>query len=240
MSITANVLAIGSPQSLVHPPSVHDQRITLTNMQPISDADEYARDGYVFIVNAIFTLANSGSTAFAMRTGEYGAQFQFYEIDVESSTVRAQLIEGATYGTAGTVVGYNINRNESDTYDAVLTGATNVTGGTVVNTEYVPAANQGGGQFTSQKVVTLEPSSEYVFQFTDFGGNGTEVHFQLAWSEQYNGGHDIWVNHGTAAVDNGLRLKPQETITLEISPLDNLVAYSSQPTRLSVMRQVVD
>lgn len=54
------------------------------------------------------------------------------------------------------------------------------------------------------------------------------------------GGHDIWVNYGTATVDGGLRLKPQETLTLEVSPLDNLVAFSSQPTQLSVMRQVVD
>lgn len=238
--ISGNVLSIGSPQVSVHSPSVHEQRITLQNMQPISDADEYARDGYVFIVNSIFTLANSGSTAFAMRTGPTGAQFQFYQIDVESSTVRAQLIEGATYGTGGTVIGYNINRQASDVYTSVLTAASNVTGGTAVNTEYVPAANQGGGLFESTKVVTLEPSTEYVMQFTDFGGNGTEVHFQLAWSEQYNGGHDIWINYGTAGVENGFRLKPQQTVQFDVSPLDDLVAFSSQPTKLAILRQVVE
>lgn len=238
--ISGNVLSVGSPQVSVHAPSVHEQHITLQNMQPVSDPDEYARAGYVFIVNSIFTLTNSGSTAFAMRTGPTGAQFQFYQIDVESSTVRAQLIEGATYGTGGTVIGYNINRQASDTYTSVLTAASNVTGGTAVNTEYVPAANQGGGVFESNKVVTLEPSSEYVMQFTDFGGNGTEVHFQLAWSEQYNGGHDIWINYGTASVDSGFRLKPQDTVQFNVSPLDDLVAFSSQPTRLAILRQVVE
>lgn len=237
--ISGNVLSVGSPQVQVHSPSVHEQRITLQNTQPISDADEYARDGYVFIANAVFTLSNSGSTAFAIRTGSTGAQIQFYQIDVESSTVYAQLIQGATYGTGGTVVGYNINRQFSDTYTSVLTGANNVTGGTAVNTEYVPAANQGGGLFTSNKVVTLQPSTEYVMKFTDFGGNGTEVHFQLGWSEQYNGGHDIWINYGTAGVQNGFRLKPQQTVQFDVSPLDDLVAFSSQPTTLAILRQVV-
>lgn len=240
MSISANVLSIGSPQVQVHAPSVHEQHITLRNLQPISDADEYTRDGYVYIANATFTLSNSGSTAFAIRTGPYGAQFEFYEIDVESSTVFAQLIEGATYGTGGTVLAYNMNRNNSDTYTSVLTGATNVTGGTAVNTEYVPAANQGGGLFSSNKVVTLKPSTEYVMKFTDYGGNGTEVHFQLGFAEQFNGGQDIWINFGTAGVNNGFRLKPQESIQFNVSPLDDLVAYSSQPTKLNVLRQVVD
>lgn len=240
MSISANVLSIGSPQVRVHLPSVHEQHITLRNLQPISDTDEYTRDGFVYAVNQLFTLANSGSTAFAIRTGPYGAQFQFYEIDVDSSTVYAQLIEGATYGTGGTVLAYNTNRNYSDTYDSVLTAASNVTGGTTISAEYVPASNQGGGQFSTLKVHTLEPSTEYVMKFTDYGGNGTEVHFQLGFAEQFNGDQDIWINYGTAGVDNGFRLKPQESIQFDVSPLDDLVAFSSQPTKLNVLRQVVE
>ena len=77
-------------------------------------------------------------------------------------------------------------------------------------------------------------------RFTDFGGNGLSVHFQLAFAEQYNGDHDIWINYGTAAVNNGFRLRPQETIQFEVSPLDDLVAFSSQPTKLSILRQVVE
>ena len=240
MSISSNVLSIGSPASQVHAPSVHEQRITLRNLQPVSDADEYARDGYVFIADARFTLANSASTAFAITTGSYGAQFQFYKIDAESDTVLAQLIEGATFTSGGTVQAYNLNRTVADDYDAVLTGATNVTGGTVVSEEYTPGSNQSGSSLSVSKVQTLEPSTAYVMKFTDVGGNGTEVHFQLAWSEQYNGGHDVWVGYGTADVDAGFRLKPQESIQFEVSPLDSLVAFSSQPTRLNVMRQVVE
>ena len=240
MSISASVLSIGSPQSQVHPPSVHEQRITLRNLQPLTDPQEYARDGYVLVVNELFTLSNAGSASFAMRTGPYGAQFQFYEIDVDSSNVYAELIEGATYGTGGTVLAYNLNRNASDLYDSVLTAASNVTGGTVISAEYVPASNQGGGQFSTLKVHTLVPSTEYVMTFTDNGGNGTEVHFQLGFSEQFNGDNDIWVNFGTASVDNGFRLKPQESIHFEVSPLDDLVAFSSQPTKLNVLRQVVE
>jgi hypothetical protein len=240
MSISANVLSIGSPQSQVHQPSVHEQRITLRNMQPVTDPQEYARDGYVFVANRLFTLANNASTALAMRTGPYGAQFQFYEIDADNSTIYAQLIEGATYGTVGTVLAYNLNRDVSDSYDSVLTGADNVTGGTVISAEFVPASNQGGGQFSALKVHTLEPSTAYVMKFTDRGGTGTELHFQLGFAEQYDNDHDIWVNFGTAAVDNGFRLKPQESIQFDVSPLDSLVAYSNQPTKLNVLRQVVE
>ena len=92
----------------------------------------------------------------------------------------------------------------------------------------------------ASEVHTLQPSTSYVMKFSDIGGNGTEVHFQLGWSEQYNGGHDVWVNYGTASVNNGFILKPQESLTFDVSPLDNLVAFSSQPTKLNVMRQVVE
>lgn len=238
--ISGNVLSVGSPQVSVHAPSVHEQHITLQNMQPVSDPDDYARDGYVFIVNATFSLANSASTAFAIRTGQHGVQFQFYEIDVTDSTVRADLLEGATYGTGGTVLAYNLNRNFSDTYESVLTAASDVSGGTVISQEFIPAANQSGSQFTATKIHTLEPASQYVMRFTDFGGNGPDVHFQLAFTEQYNGGHDIWINYGTASVDNGFRLKPQDTVQFNVSPLDDLVAFSSQPTKLAILRQVVE
>lgn len=240
MSISTSVLSIGSPASEVHAPSVHEQRITVRNLQPASNADDYARDGFVFLVNARFTLANSASTAFAFTTGSTGAQFQFYKIDAENDTVLSQLISGATFGTTTSVPAYNLNRDYPDDYEAVLTGATGVTGGTVISEEYTPASNQSGASLSVSKVHTLQPSTSYVMKFSDIGGNGTEVHFQLGWSEQYNGGHDVWVNYGTASVNNGFILKPQESLTFDVSPLDNLVAFSSQPTKLNVMRQVVE
>lgn len=239
MAISASVLSIGSPSTQVHPPSVHSQHVTLTNLQPVSDEGQYSRDGYVWLAHQVFTLTNSGSNAFAIRTGSYGVQFEFYQIDAESSTVYAELIESATYGTGSTVVAHNLNRTKTDTYQSVLTAATNVSGGTAISAEYVPAANQAGGAFFSRKVHTLKPSTEYVMKFTDYGGTGTEVYFELGFTEQFNGGHDIWINYGSVAVGSALCLKPQETITLQVDPLDNLLAISSQPTRLSVLLQVV-
>lgn len=239
MAISANVLSIGSPATQVHPPSVHSQHITVTNLQPHPNPEDYTRNGYVYLAHATFTLSNSGSTAFAIRTGSHGAQFQFYEIDAESSTVFAELMQGATYGTGGTVLAYNLDRNKSDVYESVLTGANNPSGGTVISTEYVPASNQGGGVFSSVKIHTLKPSTQYVMKFSDYGGQGTEVAFQLAFAEQFNGGHDIWINYGSVTIGSALCLRPQESLTLQVEPLDNLLAISSQPTRLSVLRQVV-
>lgn len=39
MSISTSVLSIGSPASEVHAPSVHEQRITVRNLQPVSPLD---------------------------------------------------------------------------------------------------------------------------------------------------------------------------------------------------------
>lgn len=33
---------------------------------------------------------------------------------------------------------------------------------------------------------------------------------------------------------------PQDTVQFNVSPLDDLVAFSSQPTRLAILRQVVE
>lgn len=46
--------------------------------------------------------------------------------------------------------------------------------------------------------------------------------------------------HSPAGVENGFRLKPQQTVQFDASPLDDLVAFSSQPTKLSILRQVVE
>jgi hypothetical protein len=147
--------------------------------------------------------------------------------------IKAYLIEGATYTTGGTVVAHNMDRNSSDTYESVLTSATGVTGGTVISSEFVPASNQAGGTLGSAKIQTLRPSTGYAMNFTAPNG-AAEVHFELGFTEQYNGLHDIYL--GTAG--SAIRLRGGETITMDLFPGEAVYASTNGTAcALAIQRQ---
>jgi hypothetical protein len=181
------------------------QRVTVTNQQPAALAAEMSRDGYVFLAQSRFTVANNGTAHLQITTGTYGAQFEFYDIAASGSDVYATLREGATFGSATAVASYNINRQSDRTAEATLSAATAVTGGTVISAEYIPASNQAGGGVRSGNVHTLQPSTSYVMSFADVGGNGADCFLQLGFAEQYNGGHEVHLNSpaGSAFVLRG-------------------------------------
>lgn len=176
-------------------PSVDPQRVSITNLQSKPNAESLARDGYVFVAADRFSIANNGSAHFQITTGAHGAQFQFYEIVATSSAISAELIEGATFGSATVVPSYNLNRNSARTATSVLSAATAVSGGTVISEEYIPASNQAGGAFSFTKIHTLEPSTSYIMRFIDVGGNGAVAFMQVGFAEQFNGAHDVHLNN---------------------------------------------
>ncbi len=102
--------------------------------------------------------------------------------------------------TGSPIPAYNLNRNDSDAHQAVLKAATSITGGVTISSEYVSATNQSGGQMSSTKIHTLEANTEYGFRFTNQGSQTTTVHFQLGFSEHYNGYNEIWLD----TIDNSL------------------------------------
>lgn len=210
--ISQEVVAVNGTATMVVAPSVDTQHVTLTNLECGESADQLMRHGHTYEIGRLFTLANNGTAAFQITTGDTGVQFQYYQIDADSSSVYAELLEGATFGSATAVLAHNTNRNFADNYASELTGATAISGGTVIATEYVSAANQGGGSFLNTNIYTLEPNTSYVMKFVDNGGNGTKVHFKLGFAERFNGYNDIWLG----GVNNSMRLRGGESVSFDL------------------------
>jgi hypothetical protein len=234
VTISQNVVNVNGTSTMVVPPSIDTQHVILTNLQPAEFADNLMRYGHIYEIGQKFTLSNGGSAAFQITTGDTGAQFQYYEIDADESSVFATLLEGATFGSATAVVAHNANRNFADNYTSELTGATAVSGGTVISTEYVSAANQGGGSILNTNIYTLRPNTSYVMKFVDDGGTGTEVHFKLGFAEQYNGYNDIWLG----AVDGSMRLRGGDSVSFDLYAGESINASTSGlDCKLAIVRQ---
>lgn len=233
MPLTQSLVSVGTAVTTVVAPTHDYAKYVLHNLQP-ETVMEYARDGHIYLVNSQFTITSGSSIYFSMLTGATGAQFDFYSMVTDASAVYAELIEGATIVTTGSpITAYNLNRNYSDTHQSVLKAATSITGGTTTSAEFLPASNQSAGQMSSVKIHTLEPNTEYGFRFTNQGNQTTNVHFQLGFSEQYNGYNEIWL--GTQ--DDSYVLKAGDSLTMELPPLATINASSkTDSNKLAVMR----
>lgn len=236
MAVTNQVVTIGTSEVQVVYPSVDTQRILFENQAPSSSLGDYSRDGYSYSVSRQLTIANGGTALFSFTTGSDGAQFDFWDFEADDSSIRAELVEGATITKTGTAIpGYNLNRNYSDAHDAVLEGATAMVGGTVILSEYIGASKQSAGGAISNKVITLEPNTEYGFRFIDVGGKGPNLHIQIIWIEKYNGLNDVWLG-GT--VGSGIRLRGGEKVELTFYQGESLTAISSAPNnKLALLKR---
>ena len=234
MSITQKVYSVGTAAQTVVAPTNDYVKYALKNLQP-KTVDEMARDGHVYLVNAQFDKLQGTSTNFSILTGSTGAQFDFYSMTTTDSQVYAELVEGATIITTGNAIpAYNLNRNYPDTHSAVLKQAISITGGTTISSEFMPASNQAGGAMSSTKIHTLAPSTEYGFRFTNQGIKTTTVHFQLGFSEHYNGYNNIWLE----TPNDSYCIRPNEELILELLPMATINASSLiNNNKLSVIRQ---
>lgn len=236
MAVTSQVFTIGTAAETVVFPSVDTQRILFENQEPDSSLGQYSRDGFAYIVSRQITISNGGTALFSFTTGAAGAQLDFWDFEVENSSIRGELVEGATITTTGAAIpGYNLNRNFADDHDAVLIGASAMTGGTVVLSEYIGSSNQSSGGAISNKLVTLEPETQYGFRFIDVGGNGTVMHLQIIWVEKYNGDNDIWLG---GVVGEGVRLRGGEKVELTFYQGESMQAIAtSLDNQLAVLRR---
>lgn len=233
MTIAQSVISVGTASQTVVAPTNDFVRYTLKNLQPV-DAGEYARDGYIFLIGQQFSITSGASVSFSILTGATGAQLDFYEIVTDTATIRADLIENATIVTTGSPIpAYNLNRNYSDSHNAVLKAASSVTGGTSISSEFVTASNQGGGAIASTKIHTLKPNTGYAMKFANAGNQTTNVFFQLGFSEHYNGYNTIWL--GTA--NDSYALRAGEELKMELTPNATINAVALATNKLAVMRQ---
>ncbi len=233
MALSQAVYSVGTAAQTVVAPTSDYAKYVLHNLQP-ETVQEYAREGYIYLLNSQFSITQGASLYFSMLTGPTGAQFDFYSMVTDTAAVYAQLIEGATIATTGSAIpAYNLNRNKSDGHQAVLKAATSITGGVTISSEFLPASNQSAGQMSSIKIHTLEPNTEYGFKFTNQGAQTTNVHFQLGWSEHYNGYNEIWLD----TIDNSYVVKAGHELTMELPPLATINASSKiNSNKLAVMR----
>lgn len=236
MAITTQVVSVGTAGATLIAPTIDAQDAWVENIQPDNDLTEMARDGYAYVVSRYLTIANNGTALFSFTTGDTGAQFGFWQFTADNSTILAELIEGATITSTGTAIaGYNMNRNYSDTQDAVLETASALTGGTTVISELTVASNQAGGGESSAKVITLEPNTEYGFKFRDVGGNGTKTHIQIGWTELFNGWNDVWINGTSGAT---VRLRGGEKVQFQLQQGEGLTGLATRDgVQVAVMRQ---
>jgi hypothetical protein len=236
MTITTQKFSVGTAVVELVPPSNDSQRIWLENLEPGNTLGEFSRDGYAYVVSRYLTIPNGGTATFSFTTGATGAQFDFWDLQSETSSMLSELVEGATITTTGTAVqAYNMNRAFSDTYQAVLQTASAVTGGTVVISEYSPASAQSSGGAYSGKVVTLKPNTQYGFRFIDKGGTGTNAHIQIGFVEKYNGYNDLSIN---GPLGNTVRLRGGEKLQLDLQQGEGLTGVAQRAgVTCAVMRQ---
>jgi hypothetical protein len=232
--LTQNVYSVGTAAQTVVEPTNDVATYVLKNLQPLSVFD-YSRDGYVYLLNRLFDIPSNSSVLFSFEAGPTGAQIDFYDFVVTSENVYAQLVEGATITVTGSAIpAYNLNRNKSDAHTSVLKAATAITGGTIISSELVTASKGVGGIVASGKIHTLEANTQYGFRFTNQGNSVTTVHFQMGFSEQYNGYNEIWL--GTE--DQSFVLRGEEEIKFTLLPNEVINAKAKMnSSRLAVMRQ---
>jgi len=233
--LTQSVYSVGTAATTVVAPTVDAGRYILKNLEPGEMPAQLSRDGYVYALSRLITLANNGTAIFSFTTGQNGAQFEFWNFTSEASSVLGELIADATITTTGAAIpAYNLNRNDGDTYESVLIGASALTGGTVILSEYIPGSNQASGGVSSSKIMTLKPNTQYGFRFTDVGGNGTDLHIQIGFVEKYNGLNRIWL--GTLA--DSFSLGGGEEVSMYLRPYETINAIARRNgCRLAVMRQ---
>lgn len=234
MSISQNVFIVTSTPSTVVAPTHDHVQYVIKNLQP-KNVDEYARDGLVFALFANRSLLPGVTENLSIVTGPTGAQFDYYQMVADNSSVYATIIESPTVTTVGSVIPtFNLNRNFTDTPGMVIKAASVVTGGTMIQAEFVTASVHGGGAISSQKVVTLKPNTQYVLQSTNLGNQTTSWYTQIGFSEQYNGLNTIWL--GT--LNESFALRAGEELVMPLTPGATINAVTkSLNCKLSVMRQ---
>lgn len=235
MAITTEVVTVGTAIAKVVTDSGDSQDVILQNLEPAATPNDLSRAGYLYLVQSQFTLTTAGTALFNIATPAGGMQIEFYEIVSSAEVVKAELIEGGTPTTGGTVLSYNINRNEADDAATVFTQASAISGGSVVSAELVSGSKQGGGGGISvAKIHTLRGSENYGMRFVNQTNQETSVFVQIAFSEKFNGQNAIWVGDG---VNDGIRIGGGEQLKMRLQQKQTLWAVSEEQAQLAVMRQ---
>lgn len=236
MSVDGYTIPVGTASVQIVGMSADAQHIVVQNLEPVSDADEYARAGYLYVIGGTVTITGSGTALFNVATGAAGMQIEGYELVSSAQPIFAELVEGATVTTTGAAIpSYNLNRTEADNASSVFTAASTVTGGSSVSTELITASKQGGGgAMVISKIHTLRSSTDYAFRFTNLSNQQTVFFFQVIFSEKFNGQNDVWLG---GAEGSAFRLRGGESVSLPMIQGQTLSAESGESALIGVLKQ---
>lgn len=235
MAITQAVYNIGTAATTIVAPTNDSVDYVLKNLQPEDTTGAKARAGQIFALAEKFQVSGATNAEFSLVTGPHGMQFDYYRIVSENHNVTAELIENPTVSVTGSALrAFNLNRNYPDVYDAVFKAATSVSGGTVISREVVIASQSTGGEYSSNKVLTLKPNTQYAMRFDNTETGTTEMFLEIGFSEQYNGYNEIWL--GTP--DESFVIRPNESIQMALKPDATINAQTIAGTcQMAVIRQ---
>ena len=231
----SEVVTVGTSETTVLRPVMRAQQIVLQNLEPSNDMASYSREGLVYLIDQVVTIASPGTAYFSFTTPADGAQIDFYELTSNSQDILGQLVEGGTVTSTGTAVpAYNLNRQEETAYNSTITTASAISGGTVVVQEYITAGKKSGGNVGSGKIITLKGSHTYGLRFANQGNQTTKLQAQIGFTEQFNGLNDIWIN---GAADSTIRLRGGESTVINLYQAEEITAIALQADKkLAIMR----
>lgn len=157
------------------------------------EGDALAKAGRVFLLSEYISISSGATVHLALVTNGVTVRFHFFEIASTNAAVKAALLENPTYtASASSVVGRNLNRDFSDAHTVDFENAAEVSGGTVIATEYIGTAAKAGGELSISRIHTLKKETPYLMRFQNIGNQTTEVHLNLGWSENVPQGPPFW------------------------------------------------
>lgn len=236
MSLFAETFNVGTAVERIVPGLHYSQDLIIENREPRASAEAYARAGFQYGLYREFSIPSPGTAIFEVSTGAGGLQIDFYQIISTVSPVRAELVEGATVSTSGTVVpAYNLNRDFADDYEATFTSGTAISGGSAVAVDFITAdKHAAAGGATSGKIYTLSPNTDYAFKFINKGNQVTTCFFSMAFSEKFNGANNVKIGDDTG---EGFTLAGGERVQFRGDEGQSIYAQATDSAEIVVVRQ---
>lgn len=150
------------------------------------DLLDLCRSGNVYHAASYFSVAQSATTYFQMKTGASSALVVKYSLVAATQSCRFKALEAPTV-TDGTtpVSALNVNRTSAATATMTLfSDPTSISSGTaLIDSIIASGGNKTGGGVGESVFWTMKPDTSYVVSVENLGNSTTACTFELAWLE---------------------------------------------------------
>jgi len=161
---------------------------SITNtLQTIDYAHHEVHGGSSFYYKDWYALLKNGTKEFLLVTPDTAEYAHFsYSIESVTSTVVAEIFEGATTSSDGTLEpARNRNRNVADDNTTLLyEDPTLLTDGTEIKGQILGAGrNSAGGLSRDDQEIVLKRNTKYLIRITEQNIDATSINIDLNWYE---------------------------------------------------------